>query len=312
MLQVIDVIAPIFLLVLCGFLAARGGIVNAEGGRAIGAIVLYVSFPALIIRAFVERGVTTILDWRLILAYGAAAVLVFALMHTLYRARGRGHARAGIAALAASASNSGFVGFPLISLTLGPDVAAVILANALIVENFFTIPLGLGMAGREGAASPAAAFRQALGAGIAKNPMVISCAVGAAISLTGLHLPGPVDKAAELLAASSTPMALVSVGITLALTGEGRARRDIGEALAAKLVALPVLALGIALALHEVAGLTETRVIGIVFTAACPIMATLPIIGRRAGEEPWCARTMMASMVLGIGTLSVWILALAP
>lgn len=306
MLDILDIIAPIFLLVGAGYGAAKFGLIDGAGARALGAVVLYIAFPSLIVSAFVTNGVAQILDWRLLLAYGAAGLGSFGILALWMRAKGRPASRIAAAGLGASGPNSGFIGFPLISLALGAEVAAAILANALIIESAVLIPLALGIAGGAGAGRRAALRRMML-EGVLRNPMIIAIAIGAFLSLSGIGLPGPVGRAAAIMSAASTPMALLALGVALALMNPGEARRDFPEVIAAKLLLHPALAFATGALMASQASLPEARWIGVALTSASPMMTIYPIIGRRIGEESWAARTLFLAMLGSVATLSFWI-----
>lgn len=304
MLQLVDIIGPVFLLVAIGWGAGRAGLVDAAGGRAIGTLILWVAMPVLIVRAFVVHGVTEILDARLLAIYAAASLALVIGMYALLKARGREARRAGVAAMGAAGPNSGFIGYPLVTLALGDATGAAVLANALLVENAATIPLSLALAKREGGARPLAALKGFVMAALTSNPLVGSVIVGALISLSGLALPTPVMRTMDLLSGAATPMALAAVGVALATMPKGTARRDRPLTAFAKLAVQPALVLGGVLALGM---MTDPAGLGLVLNAACPMMATYPVICSRAGEETWAAATLMTAMAASALTLPLWL-----
>ena len=307
MLQLLDIILPVFLLVGVGWGAAKGGLIDAAGGRAISTLILWVAMPVLIVRAFVVHGVAEVLDLRILLAYAAASWLLVGAMYWALKAKGREAKRAGVAAMGAAGPNSGFIGYPLVTLALGDAAGATVLANALIVENAGTIPLSLALAKREGGARPLAAVKGFVVAALTSNPLVGSVIVGALLSLSGLALPSPVMRTMDLLAGAATPMALAAVGVALATMPKGTARRDRPLTAAAKLLIHPALAFAAVWAL----GLAGEPVgAALVLISACPMMATWPVICSRAGEETWAAATLMTAMAASAVTLPLWLWAL--
>ncbi|MEM7644658.1 MAG: AEC family transporter, partial [Pseudomonadota bacterium] len=58
-----------------------------------------------------------------------------------------------------------------------------------------------------------------------KNPLMIGVALGLAVNLTGLPLPGPVDEAVRLIASAALPAALFGLGgVLVQYRPEGDAR----------------------------------------------------------------------------------------
>ncbi|MGG7567548.1 AEC family transporter [Rhodovulum sp. DZ06] len=308
MLAVFEIVAPVFALVAIGWAAAKGGIVSPEGGRALGALILWIAMPALIVRAFVERGVTEVLDWRMAAGYAGASLALLVATYVLLRLRGRPHARAGVGAMGAAGPNSGFIGYPLVTLALGPEMGAMVLANALLVENAMTVPLSLALAQRGGGASPLRAAWGLLKAAFTSNPLLGSVILGAVLSLSGIGLPGPSGTVIALLSGAATPVALIAVGAALAHLPEGTARRDRPEVAAAKLVLHPALVLG-AVALL-IGSWQDPRAVGMALTAASPMMAAYPAICARVQETPWAAATLVTAMAGSVASLPLWLWAL--
>ena len=142
-MNVLSVTTPIFLIIALGFFATRAEWISQSETRALGAFVLRFAMPALIFKALASRPLAEIADIRLIAAYAGASLISFALVFALYA--GGERRRAAMRALGGSAPNSGFVGYPVASLLIGPQ-AAVGLAMCMIVENIMTLPLGLTLA----------------------------------------------------------------------------------------------------------------------------------------------------------------------
>jgi predicted permease len=114
-----------------------------------------------------------------------------------------------------SCSNSGFVGFPILVLTLAP-VAGVALALNMVVENVVMIPLLLAMAER--ARGHATGWRHLLvdtSRRLITNPMVIGLLLGFGVSLSGLHLPTALERSVGLFAQASGALSLFVIGGTL-------------------------------------------------------------------------------------------------
>ena len=191
MIHILSIVAPVFMLAGIGWAFARAGLVGPEGGRSLGAITIWVAMPALILRAFVDNGVAQMLDWRIMLGYGAPSLLLLIAGFAAFRRFGADPARAGMAALGGAAPNSGFFGFPMVTLAFGQATGAAVLANAMIVENVAIIPLGLALAAGVKKGGRRAAIRQAFATGTLRNPLFMAVLAGSALSLAGASLPGP-------------------------------------------------------------------------------------------------------------------------
>lgn len=116
---------------------------------------------------------------------------------------------------------------------------------------------------------------------IIKNPLILACLAGALVNLAGLGLPGGTDRLLSLLAAASLPLGLLCVGAALKpqeLSGEIPA---LGWNSATRLLAVPLLAYGVALAL----GLPDMETSILVLFFALPTAPTAYVLTRQLGGD---------------------------
>jgi predicted permease len=309
MLQILTIVAPVFELVGVGWGLSRAGLVGAEGGRALGAATIWVAMPAMILRAFLDNGVAEMIDWRIMLGYGAPSLLLLLGGFAVYRRLGRDDARAGMAALGGAAPNSGFFGFPMVTLAFGLVTGAAVLANAMIVENIVMIPLGLALAAGLKRGGAWAALRQAFANGVLRNPLVLAVIAGAALSAAGLGLPGPVDTAVAMLASAAAPLALLVIGVTLFGLPRKAGGPDAIGAAATKLAVQPALVMA---AMAVIPGVDPVRAAGMALTAAAPMITIYPLLGARFGQDRFCAAALMLAMLGAMLTLPLWLALIGP
>ncbi|MCV2882765.1 AEC family transporter [Actibacterium sp. XHP0104] len=301
-------IAPIFVLVAVGFAAVRTGYVGADTIRPLGAFVVRVALPALIIRSIGGLPFGQAVQPGFVLAYAGAslAVMLLALIVTRRVLRG-GMSEAAMAGLGAATSNTGFMGYPIGSMVLGPALGAQLMAQCMIVEIMLIIPLAMVISdvARGGRGR---VVGQVL-ASLLRNPILAALAVALLISGSGATVPPMLDRVLGLLAGVSAPLALFVIGGTLAaLPFQGLADR-LGVILLGKLVLHPLLAMG---ALALVPGLDPQMRAGGVLFAAMPMFTIYPIFGQRAGVEMMTASALVAATALSFVTLSVWMALIFP
>lgn len=302
----LTVVAPVFLLIALGFGAVRLGLLGAEVPRALGLFVLRLAMPALIFRAMTRAPLGETLDAGFTLAYGAATLALFGSAFLLARRLGAPAAAAAMQALGASGANSGFIGFPLVTMAFGASVAGPVLAQCMVVENLALIPLALLIAeAGQGRAAPRAvpwAVPWAVLRGLATNPLLIGLAAGLGFALTGLALPEVLAAPMDLLAATAAPLALVAVGGTLAmLRPEERPAPAAFWPVAAKLVLHPAL-FAAALALLA-PGTPPLLAAGGILSAAAPMISIYPVIAARFGLGGPASALLLAATVAAAATL---------
>ena len=148
MLDVIAITGPICVAILVGFAATRAGMFERADMRVLGTFVYNLALPALLFNALSQRPLREILNAGYLLAYLAGSLAVLCAGYFgARRIGGLGATAASIRAMGMTCANSGFVGYPILLLTLAP-VAGVVLALNMIVENLVLIPLLLALAER--------------------------------------------------------------------------------------------------------------------------------------------------------------------
>jgi predicted permease len=207
---------PIFALVATGWAARRFALLEAPSVAGLNAFVFHAALPALLCVKTAEAPIREAFDWRLLAAYHAAGFAIFALAALAARLVFRRRVGAmGLAGLGATFGNHGYIGLPIVLTAFGP--AAVLPAvMVMATDAMVTVSVAVAMLelGREGGGRWGAAART-VGLGLARNPILGSTLAGAALSLAGLPLPGPVAAFGNLLGAAALPCALFALGASL-------------------------------------------------------------------------------------------------
>jgi malonate transporter len=309
MLTVLEVTLPVFALVLCGWVAARRGLLQDSGVEGINIFVFWFALPAMLFRAVAAHPVSKIADPGYFAAYLLAGAILFAGMLWLARRRPAGDRTA--LAFSATHGNVGFLGLPLLAqlgdesrlpamvMTIVADICVLIVGSIVLFE--------FARSGEDGGTPRAARLRAALG-GLLRTPLILGIVAGLVFSATGAQLPTPADALVKLLAQAAGPCALFAIGASLG----GRAvvlDRSVGGLLLAKLVVHPVLvgaamwALGVDPALAAIG----------VLAAALPTASNTYILSQRYGID---TRAIGSAIVIGTfaaaGTVSfvIWLLQL--
>lgn len=308
MIDVISITLPIFILITLGYASTRFGATTSSDIRTLGAFVIRFALPALIFKSLSQRPFAEIANTDYLVAYTLGSVAVYAAMFALARAVQPGDIAANaLQALGSSASNSGFVGYPVALMFVGP-AASVALALSMITENVLIIPLALTLAeiGRHAGKSFSSVFVHLIGR-LVRNPLIIAIALGAAASLAGLKLPAPVVRSIDMLAMASGALALFAVGGALVGLKVGGVMRDVGRIVAGKLVLHPV---AVFAALLLAPGLDPNLRKAMLIFASAPMLGIYPLLGRAYGQEHVGAAALMAATALSFLTMSALLLIL--
>lgn len=312
---VLSVTGPIYLLIAAGFAATRWGLFDRADMRVLGKYVINLALPALLFNALSQRQVGEALNPVFITAYlvGSLIVLVAGILWAR-RVAGKALSVSAIMGMGMACSNSGFIGFPLVSQLFGPSTGGVALALAMIVENFFLIPLALAIADSDGDAlgTRAARWRAAAAQslrGLVRNPMIFGLVLGFAFSLLQWRLPEPVSRSVGLLAASCSAVALFVIGGSLAGQAVREIWRDVSGVVLGKLLVHPLVVLVLVMVLPPMA--RELQV-AVVVLAAVPQMGIYPILAQKYGHDGFAASVQLAATGLSFFTLTAVLWLLAP
>lgn len=305
MLAIFSITLPIFVLIGTGVIASRFLNLERKDLRGLSSFVWYFALPALILRAFVLHSLGEFLHFDYLLLYMTASLLTFGIALSFARfARGKTLTESALMALGSSSSNSGFVGFPVASLVVGP-LAPIGLALNMIVENLIILPAGMMLAedGRRGGAGVLRALRGSV-VSLIRNPLIIALFVGAAISASGLDVKDmALFHAIDMLANASGAVALFIVGATLAATRAGGSLLpDAAQVSVGKLVLHPLSALVVSFLMPGLA--QEMRTMAIIY-AASPMLTVFPIIGQRFGYEEMSSAALLIATTASFLTISI-------
>ena len=243
-LSVLLVTFPFFALVLCGYLAARSGILPQPAIPGLNAFVLFFALPCMLFRFGSSTPIAQLLDPVVAGVYVLCALVMVGGTVAFTRAR-MGWNDAAFGALVAAFPNTGFMGVPLLVALLGAQAAGPAILT-MLVDMLLTTSLCIALSRLDGAGTHgmAVALRRAL-RGMLTNPLPWSIALGALASALQWRLPGPLDKTVAMLADAASPVALFTIGAVLARSQMNQhdrvAVRDYVPVALAKLFIHPVL-----------------------------------------------------------------------
>ena len=281
MLEVFLKTLPFFGLIGLGYWAGRTGFFSPEATAYLTKFVFYFALSAMLFRLTANLGLAEIFDTRFALAYLAACALVYALFLAVAFLRRRPLPEAAMEAQCATIGNTGFLGVPMLVVLLGAHAAGpVLLVLALDMVVFSSLVIILITLGREGRIT-----RRVLGvvgAGLVKNPMVVSIALGFLWSATAWPVPGPINEFLDILGAAATPTALFAIGASLAQRSAERMQVAVWLVFG-KLVLHPV---AVAISALVIFGVEREAALVMIAAAALPVAGNIFILAQHYQVAP--------------------------
>jgi len=241
--------APLFAIVLAGYLVARWRRWRHEWTVRISKFVFVVLLPALLFHLMSGLSKLPPVDWRLLIAFFGGCFIVFAIGRVVAaRAFQLDGVAQSVFALAGVFSNNVLLGVPLIKMTLGasalPSVALVLVFNALTLWTLVTVSVEWA---RHGSLSLSGFGKTALG--VITNPIVAAILLGTAFGLSGLELPALANDVLSVLSRIAAPAALLALGMGLAEYGVEQKWRPSAAITLIKLIVQPAVVWALAIAL---------------------------------------------------------------
>ncbi len=313
MLAVLAITVPIYLAIATGWLVTRSGLFARGDMRVLGLFVIRLALPALLFSALAQRPSDAVLDLRYMLLYALGSLLtLFVGRWWVGRHSPPGSPVPALMAMGMSCPNSGFVGYPILSMVIA-QTAGLVLGLNMIVENLLLVPLAMALADAAGGRGDwRTALRRTLHS-LARNPMIWAMAAGVMVTLLHIPLPAPLLRTIGLFAQASTALSLFVIGGSLAGLGMAGMRRQVLLIAAGKLLLHPALMLAVLLA-AEALGLPPMAPalrLALVLSAASPMLSIFPILAQPHGQDSLAAAALLATTALSFFTISA-LLAVLP
>ena len=215
--SVLDVVVPVFSIVLLGFGLGRAGIFSADVGDGLTRFMFYVAVPAMLFKTLATTTLPVTIPWAYILAFYGASFTVFAIGFGVSKIGFAWPRRdQGIAALTASYSNMVMLGLPLVVTAFG-DAGALPLFILLALQSTLMFPATTWMIEIYGVERGAQRVRFIVSAGkLMLNPVILSLALGVAANLMSIGVGGAAARVLDIISAAAPACALVALGLGLA------------------------------------------------------------------------------------------------
>ena len=282
-----------FLLAGVGFVMFKSGKITKEGSKSIGNILIYGSLPCMLISSFfIEKTQEHMIGLAISAALGFLLVLMSILVGKLcFR-------EDAIAKFAAAFSNPGFFGIPLILASLGSGCIFYV-AGFIACVNLGQWTYGVAvMTGQKGGFS----LKRLVTA-----PFAIAIAIGLAIFLTGIEVPGILKNSITAIKELNTPLAMFTVGIYLAQTDLKNMffKKSLYSISLVRLLVIPALAI---LLLWPLPASMLDMKIALFIAAACPVGSNIAVYAQLHNQDyAYSVETVIISTILAIVTMPIMV-----
>jgi malonate transporter and related proteins len=279
----INIILPVFGLILIGYFAGHTSILPALAVRGLANAATYLMIPVLLFRSVVGDGTASSWEPGIVLSYFSGCLLILFMGLILGRLLFRlSLDQLGVFGMASMYSNAALLGLPLIQTAFGATGVIlqmkIIAFHSLILLPVTTMVIAMGR-GQSG--GPMKLIWPAVRDTVS-NPIIIGIAGGLLWSLTGLGIWGPLDKMTAMLSAAASPTALIALGAALAQSTI-RVGHELLEAMTVSVLKLALHPLIVWFLASQVAGLSPEAVVVATVTAGLPAGANVYLQAHQFG-----------------------------
>jgi len=280
MLATLNAVAPIFIVIITGYLLKRIRLVPGEMWPIVEHICFYLLMPFLIIRtlARADLGAIPIADFAIVIAGGVIGMASLLLLlrpvtehrfgisgptfTSIFQGATRFH---GFMALAIVGSLYGEEGVALSGIAIGIMVPLINMLNVAVLTIF-----------GQGDAKPdwATVILK-----IISNPLIVACVIGFALNLTGV--PQFLYGAIDIIGDGGLGLALLAVGAGLSVGRAMETKMLVAAGVLMRLLGMPLLVVLLSWAVG-LEGLTRTVAI---ITGAVPTASSAYVMARQMGGD---------------------------
>lgn len=300
---VIEIVMPVFGVVLMGYLATRVGWFSEESAAGLAKFVFNFVIPLFLFRTFATRDLPETIPWGLFGSYYLGIIAVYGLgivvARTVFK---RDLMGATLTGMGCSFGNTMLLGLALVLRTFGDEGAIplflVLSIHGLTLMTGTTILLELG----RNADAAKGELPAKVAKGIVTNPLLMGLALGLTFNFAELGIPKIIDDFFGIMEGAVLPCALFAMGATLAQYGfKGR----LGQSLfvvGTKCVILPAIVFVLARYVFE---LEPVWAMVTVLIAAQPTGVNVYLFAQRYGTAQAIASTsIFLSTAFSIVSLS--------
>jgi len=218
MLEVFALVAPLFTMIILGYIAGKLAKLPLEGLAWLNFFVIYLALPALFFQLLSKISLTEFVSVKFLIITTWATFIIFILAFAIAAWRSKGDIGAStIQGFAGAYGNVGYMGPPLAlaafgAPAIGPAAMIFTLDNTL---HFILAPTLMAL--RKGQKqNPFKLFGKILLA-IFSHPFILATIAGLTAAALQFTPPAPAQTAISLLAGAAAPAALFTMGVTAAL-----------------------------------------------------------------------------------------------
>jgi len=297
-----DAIAPIFLLMLLGYVLKYLKVCDKKGFDLINKLVFKAFLPTLLFYNIYKTETANVIDPKLVAFTVIGILFVFITGYFAVFGLTKENPKRGVMLQGFFRTNFAILGIPLVSYICGEQAKGLASLMVAIVVPMFNILAVIALERfRDGSEKP---NLLKLLKGMAKNPLIIGCAIGLLFLALDIKLPYVIEKAVSDVGSISTPLAIIALGAGFEFSGIGGQLKEISVVIIGRLIVIPLIVLSAAI----FCGFSGEALACLLITFGGPIaVSSFPMAQQMDGDEKLAAQIIVISSALCLFTLFLWI-----
>jgi predicted permease len=303
--QILDIVAPVFLVIAAGYALVRTGLFADKLIDALMKFAIQVAVPCLLFRATSSLDLGAAYDWRVMLSFYSAAAISFTLAGvTAWKVFHRTPGESVAVGFAALFSNSVLLGLPISERAWGVENLSTAYAIVSVHAPFCYL---LGITSMEFIRSDGRSWRDTMAVVVRamfSNSLMIGIGLGFLVNLSGINLPQVVTSSVEILSNAALPVALFGLGGILT---RYQFRADLGQVVsiaASSLIVHPLLTLTFCRLLEVEADITNAAVL---IASMAPGINSYLFASMYQRGQSVAASTVLLGTASSVVSVSTWL-----
>lgn len=256
---------------MIGYFLYKKKLVSAGGSADIGRILLYIVMPAAILKSYLADFSRERLEGL----FESFLAALLSLLLSIAAARIAFSKEQGIERFGAAFSNAGFIGIPLVQMTLGEE-AVFYVSSYVALLNILQWTYGLVTITGDRSLISVKRLRT--------NPILLSFLAGIALFLLPVSLPETAENVVGTIAAMNGPLAMIVLGVYL---GQVPLRslfsgRVVYRCALVRLIVIPVLTMALLFVFPEKYHMLKLTIL---IAASAPVGSNVSIFAQLYGQD---------------------------
>lgn len=295
----LSAIIPLFLTIAAGFVSRQAGIIKEDDVSRMNAVAFKAFMPVMCFYNVYNSDLSSAVRPKLILYTVCAILAVFGLSLGFAALFVKQRDRRSVVVQGLYRSNFVILGLPFVSGLIDSDDLGVTAVMGAVVVPLFNVLAVIILESYNGKKPN----MKKLAIDIAKNPLIVGSVLGIIALVTGLKIPTPVFNFLRDMGRTASPLMLFLLGAFFRFNSVGNHWKELAAVCAGRLILIPALVLGVAVAL----GFRDIELVTLLaIFASSTAVASFTMAEQMGGDAALAGDIVVATSTLASFTLFGW------